>query len=216
MDWYYNFNGQRTGPVSDAELEQLVVSGVVRPETLVWHAGLPEWQTFGGVGFAGPAGAVSPTGTALPPAFAAGRHYAGFWIRFVAIFIDGMILAIAGLILRGITGLGSVHVPMDMPDTGTAYFPMLGLTSVANIVIAFAYNAFFLTQYGGTLGKLALGLRVIKADGSRLSAGTAIGRYACYWLDIVTIWIGFIIAAFDSQKRAMHDYICGTRVIYKN
>jgi uncharacterized RDD family membrane protein YckC len=64
---------------------------------------------------------------------------------------------------------------------------------------------------------MALNLKVIRAsDGQNPSVGMAIGRYFAYWLDAITLTIGYIIAAFDSEKRALHDYICGTRVIYKS
>lgn len=213
MEWYYNFNGQRTGPVSDGELEQLAVSGVVRPETLVWHAGLQEWQAFGSVGFAGPAGALPQWGSTLPVVT---RRYAGFWIRFVAILIDGIILSIAGAIVGLPFGMYSMGIPHDFPDVGPGYLGTLVVVRVIGLAIAIGYYAFFLTKYGGTPGKLALGLRVISGDGGPVSLGQAIARYFCYWLDTVTLLIGFIIAAFDQQKRALHDMICNTRVIYKS
>jgi uncharacterized RDD family membrane protein YckC len=215
MEWYYNFNGQRTGPVSDGELEQMAVSGVVRPETLVWHAGLPDWAPFASVGFAGPAGALPLSGSAFPAAFPGGRHYAGFWIRFVAIVIDGIILSIAGAIVGLPFGMYSMGIPHDFPDVGPSFVGTMVLVRVIGLAIAIGYYAFFLTKYGGTPGKLALGLRVISADGGPVSLGQAIARYFCYWLDTVILLIGFIIAAFDSEKRALHDMICSTRVIYK-
>ena len=46
MEWYYSVNGQQVGPVSDADLENLVTARVVGQESLVWHAGMPEWQTL--------------------------------------------------------------------------------------------------------------------------------------------------------------------------
>ena len=163
-------------------------------------------------GFAGPAGALPLPGSAFPPV---ARHYAGFWIRFVAIVIDGIILSIAGAIVGLPFGMYSMGIPHDMPDSGTSFIGTLFLVRVVALAIAIAYYAYFLTKHGGTPGKLALGLRVINADGGPVSIGQAIGRYFCYWLDTITLFIGFIIAAFDSQKRALHDMICSTRVIYK-
>ena len=46
MDWYYASNGQRSGPVSEAELDALARSGAITPSTLVWRDGLASWQPF--------------------------------------------------------------------------------------------------------------------------------------------------------------------------
>ena len=61
---------------------------------------------------------------------------------------------------------------------------------------------------------MALGLKIIRADGGPLSIGLAVGRYLAYILDGFTLLIGFIIAGFDAEKRSLHDRICDTRVIY--
>ena len=42
----------------------------------------------------------------------------------------------------------------------------------------------------------------------------AVGRYFAKFLSSITLCIGFIIAAFESEKRSLHDHICGTRVVY--
>ena len=83
-----------------------------------------------------------------------------------------------------------------------------------SIALSVAYEAYFLSTRGATPGKMALGLRVVTADGGPISVGLAIGRYFAMYLSGLTLMIGYIMAGFDSQKRALHDYICGTRVIY--
>jgi uncharacterized RDD family membrane protein YckC len=62
---------------------------------------------------------------------------------------------------------------------------------------------------------MALGLRVLRGDGSPLSFWRAVGRYFATWISMMTLYIGFIMAAFDDQKRALHDHICDTRVVHK-
>jgi uncharacterized RDD family membrane protein YckC len=81
-------------------------------------------------------------------------------------------------------------------------------------LIIFAYQIYFVSKRGGTPGKLILGLRIIRVDGSMLSKGQAAGRYLCYIIDGMILYIGFIMAGFDEEKRALHDRICDTRVIY--
>jgi uncharacterized RDD family membrane protein YckC len=62
---------------------------------------------------------------------------------------------------------------------------------------------------------MACQLRVIRADGSNLDWGLAIGRHFAKILSYLTLFIGFIMAGFDEEKRALHDRICETRVVYK-
>jgi uncharacterized RDD family membrane protein YckC len=144
------------------------------------------------------------------------RRYAGFWIRFAAFMIDSVILDILLLIL---------FLPLFAIVGGTAAFtdlsaqgPMVLLAIFAFyllfFLIVFAYQIYFVSKRGGTPGKLILGLRIIRVDGSMLSKGQAAGRYLCYIIDGMILYIGFIMAGFDEEKRALHDRICDTRVIY--
>ncbi len=91
---------------------------------------------------------------------------------------------------------------------------LIGLSVLIQFALSLAYEVYFLTTKGATPGKMALGLKVIRADGGPISAGLAVGRYFAKILSGMILWIGFIIAGFDSEKRALHDHICGTRVVY--
>jgi uncharacterized RDD family membrane protein YckC len=73
---------------------------------------------------------------------------------------------------------------------------------------------YFVARRGATPGKMALGLRVVRTDGSKVSTGVAVGRFFADWLSQITLAVGYVIAAFDGEKRALHDRICETRVIY--
>lgn len=88
---------------------------------------------------------------------------------------------------------------------------------VANAIstlVAFCYMVIFLAAKGATPGKMALGLRVVKADGSPMSAGTAILRVIVEWvLSCVTIGITFLAVAFTQKKQGFHDMAAGTVVI---
>jgi uncharacterized RDD family membrane protein YckC len=143
-------------------------------------------------------------------------HYAGFWLRVVAYLIDGIILGVVGALLQ-VTLLGSL-ITIPQPNIGNApnFGPalgMLGLASLINILIAACYEGFFVAKLAATPGKLAIGVRVLRPDGSRLDLGRAIGRYFAKVLSALILCIGFIMVAFDSQKRGLHDMICDTRVV---
>jgi uncharacterized RDD family membrane protein YckC len=64
MDWYYAAGGKQAGPVSDAALAELVRTGVVRAETLVWNSGLSGWVPYAQVAAPAPVAAAA----AGPPA----------------------------------------------------------------------------------------------------------------------------------------------------
>ncbi|MCE5326814.1 MAG: GYF domain-containing protein [Planctomycetaceae bacterium] len=59
MDWYYANGGRQSGPVSQETFQSLVDSGTITINTLVWHQGMPNWQTWSAVQ-AGETAAASP------------------------------------------------------------------------------------------------------------------------------------------------------------
>jgi uncharacterized RDD family membrane protein YckC len=264
MKWYYADAGRQVGPVEDAQLDELLQSGAVRDDTLVWREGMANWQPHSAA--RGPAKPIPIPAAAIPiaaetrfcsecgrpyaahemvtigaatvcaqckPLFlqrvreggqAIGvRRYGGFWIRFVALIIDSIILGVVGLIvtlpLRLMLGFSAVTaVQSQDPAAALAMLPALlgtiGLSVCVNLILGVLYEAYFVSSKGGTIGKLALGLQIIRLDGSRLSMGQAAGRFFARWLSAIILYIGFIMAGFDPEKRALHDRICNTLVIY--
>jgi len=75
------------------------------------------------------------------------------------------------------------------------------------------YFSFFTSCGGQTPGKMALGIRVVTPDGQAVSWLRAIGRTLCYNLDVLTLGIGFLLAAVPPAKRALHDMVTGTVVV---
>jgi uncharacterized RDD family membrane protein YckC len=144
-------------------------------------------------------------------AVAGALDYAGFWIRFGALVIDGFILGIANLIL--FVPLG-ILMPMseDKPFAMLSFMPLLIIVQYA---IPAVYDTCFVGKYGATPGKMACNLKVVVEDGSQLTFLRALGRHFAKWLSYMILAIGFIMAAFDDQKRTLHDRICETRVVRK-
>jgi uncharacterized RDD family membrane protein YckC len=151
------------------------------------------------------------------------RRYAGFWIRFLALIIDWIILGVVGTIitlpLRLVLGFSTASLAQSQdPQAVMAMLPAMlgffGLSALVNIALSVAYECYFVSKKGGTIGKLALGLQIIRLDGSRLSAGQAAGRYFARILSGIILYIGFIMAGLDPEKRALHDRICNTLVIH--
>lgn len=141
-------------------------------------------------------------------------EYAGFWIRWVAKFVDALVLMLILAVIGAITLL-----PMILKN-GEPNPAVLGLFQVGAYGLQYVVwpliNGFFVARYGASPGKMALGLRVVRPDGSTVSGGQAYGRAFAELLSNLICSIGYIIAAFDNpEKRALHDRICDTRVVYK-
>jgi uncharacterized RDD family membrane protein YckC len=62
---------------------------------------------------------------------------------------------------------------------------------------------------------MACGLKVVTPEGDKITYLRAFGRYFAKIVSSLTLLIGFIMAAFDDEKRALHDRICDTRVVRK-
>ncbi len=139
-------------------------------------------------------------------------EYAGFWVRFVAKMLDVLILSVPLLILIFLFLVPS----FQRAGQGQAPFLSVGLQlglQLAYYALAGVYNIFFLGKYGATPGKMALQVHVVNADGTKISYGRATGRFFGEILSGLVCNIGYIIAAFDDEKRALHDRICNTRVL---
>lgn len=133
--------------------------------------------------------------------------YASFWERFAAKLLDGLIVGIPYMILFLLVFPGLA--------TGGSESP-IGVTCLLQVffyVGAAFYQAFFLHRFGATPGKMALKLKVVTPDGGGISWGRGFGRFFAELLSGIILYIGYIMAAFDEEKRALHDRICDTRVI---
>ncbi len=210
MIWYYADGSERRGPVTEAEFATLVAQGTIRRDTLVWHEGLPEWQEYGRF--------ASPELSPLPPLSSISRpsrppvRYAGFWIRFVAKFMDGLILGLASMVVR--VPLMAAQFASENPRESIAFSLLDAVAALVMIAAAGLYHIFFVGARGATPGKMLLGLKIVRADGSPVSYALATGRWFAAALNYFTLYIGWIIVGFDSQKRGLHDRICETRVIH--
>lgn len=249
MNWYYAIGGRQIGPVSEADLGELVKSGTVTEDTLVWREGMADWLPYARTksGAApGPSPAASsadpnavlcsecgrtfPTDeliryesfwicAACKPTFfqrlrEAGRIstamlYAGFWIRVGAKILDQILLSVVGYAMGIVIGL-------LMSGTDPAQlFARQVVASLVGMIIALSYTVWFLGKFGATPGKMACGLKVVTADGDPITYGRACGRYFAEILSGLILGIGYLMVAFDTEKRALHDRICHTRVVRK-
>lgn len=148
-------------------------------------------------------------GARLPAAMA----YGGFWIRFGAKFIDGIVLGVADLALSFVVGYVLFHGNAASGAQNAASIGQAVASTMLQIALAVTYATFFIGRYAATPGKMVCGLKVVTAEGDRVSYGRALGRYFAEILSGLVLCMGYIMAAFDGEKRALHDRLCNTRVV---
>jgi uncharacterized RDD family membrane protein YckC len=130
---------------------------------------------------------------------------AGFWIRVVAAIVDLVFVFIVQFSL-GFVGARVWGAEVE----GYAVFQAL----VVLFTIAFTalYTTLLHAITGQTLGKMLVGVRVMATDGAPLLVGAALLRYFGYFASVATLGLGFLMAAWRRDKRALHDLIAGSRV----
>jgi uncharacterized RDD family membrane protein YckC len=144
--------------------------------------------------------------------------YAGFWIRFAARFIDGLIEGVVlgiPMFLIFFSAMGGL-TPRAQPNASQMVAQVF--MQLASLLFSVAYNTFFIGRFGATPGKMAVGVKVVTPEGGPVSYMRAFGRA---WADrlssLLCVFFAFpyLMLVFDAQKRALHDHMCNTRVVYK-
>ncbi len=181
----------------------------------------------------GAAVVTAPSGTVYSgPVVASARastqlQYGGFWLRFAASLVDGLILGIpmgaVALVLIFLFGGFGVLIHMHPGDPGAArafaatMIPILFLVMLVFVILQWLYFASMESSpRQATFGKSILSLRVANLDGQRISFGHATGRFfAKFVTGMIPFAIGYLMAGFTAKKQALHDFIAGTLVLRK-
>jgi len=138
-----------------------------------------------------------PTADAAAPMDAAEAvvGYGGFWRRAAASLIDAALFIPVNLVL---------YVVAESE----------GGAEVVGLILALIYEAgMTASRTQATLGKMALGLKVVDENGGRLTFGRSLARFLAKILSALLLLIGFIMIAFTERKRGLHDMICATLVL---
>lgn len=140
--------------------------------------------------------------------------YAGFWVRLAAYFLDNVIVFFMLLVVR-LAMSGFLSVMRGTVLGGNILFHY----TLKDIVLYLGQVLYFIlcTRYTGTtIGKKAMNLRVVNADGSpeldflTVAYRETVGRFLCS----LPMCIGYLVAGLDKEKRGIHDMLCDTRVVY--
>ncbi len=153
-------------------------------------------------------------------------RYAGFWLRFVAYLIDSIILQIIGFIIA-IPFVGTmIFSAFSIADSDSfdeeTFLGIAGILGaifmivILSALLGWLYFALMESSKNqGTLGKMALGLKVTDMKGERISFGRATGRYFGKIISGMLLMIGYILAGLTEKKQALHDMMASCLVIRK-
>ncbi|MFN0217148.1 MAG: RDD family protein [Saprospiraceae bacterium] len=72
------------------------------------------------------------------------------------------------------------------------------------------------SERGATIGKRAMGIRVLSEDGRSIGFGTATGRFFGHLLNLFTLCIGYLLMLFNAKNQCLHDIITSTVVVKDN
>ena len=146
------------------------------------------------------------------------RKYAGFWIRFIANLIDTGLLTVASWFLE-LMILGVVYwVGSREKSFQDAFNPFMlqVFNGVLYVLLAFPYYSWGHYRYGTTLGKKPFRIYVVcMSNFLPITWKQSVIRTLAYTLSYLPFGAGFLMAAFQSEKRALHDLLAGTVSISK-
>ena len=143
--------------------------------------------------------------------------YGGFWMRFLAALVDGIILAIPMYGLMFI--FMDSFIDFSNPEAMGEEPPIAGMMSLVIGLIVLQWLYYALMESGknqATIGKMALNLKVTNMDGGRISFLQATGRHFGKIISGLIIYIGYIMAGFTEKKQALHDMMASCLVVKKN
>lgn len=248
--WYYaDAGGQRQGPFTADELAAHARNGRLTAESLVWREGLDDWQPFGNFASEldvpvtalpslEPVADEAPDATHVPYAppsaqltstqsFVTGGRVvqAGLWKRFAASFIDNIVTTVLSYALM----IPLMLIGVGMMGAGGSDNPMAAGAGLAAILVMYPILILAPCVYFGwmqsssmqaSLGKLAVGIKVVRTRGERAGFWRNFLRSLAYVLfSALTCGLGVLISAlmvaFTERKQALHDMMCDTLVVDK-
>lgn len=140
---------------------------------------------------------------------------AGFGPRFLAYMIDMVLVILLGLVggfvgtLFGLLfrfyGWGELAVILEQVARGLTWLLLAGF--------------YFASMESGasraTLGKASIGLMVLRDDDKPMTREQAYGRTASAFVTTLTFFIGFLLCIFRPDKKAMHDLMSKSKVVWR-
>jgi uncharacterized RDD family membrane protein YckC len=215
-------DGREYGPATLDELKSWIRDGRVSGATPIWRSDTGLWSPA--AQYVEIRSELTQIITAAGLAAVNAAPAAGFWARLGAYLVDRILLSIICSFvwetIAAAMGWKFAPPPQNVQTLNElyTYFHGLGPVLIYELLVIFAcgflYEVIFNGSFGATLGKMAIGARIVRVDGSRISYGIAAARWLAERLSDFTCGIGYLLIAFREDKRALHDLIVGTRVIF--
>jgi uncharacterized RDD family membrane protein YckC len=149
---------------------------------------------------------------------AQGPRFAGFWIRVCAYITDSLIIQMIIWLLFAVALFGyTTGASGNLSAEGIyqIYQSQWGSIAGMDLIVKLIYYTLFLGKTGQTPGKNLFGLRVIRTDGRPVTYAQALIRTIGYYINMLTLEIGFLWVAVDRRKQGLHDKIAGTLEIHQ-
>lgn len=148
------------------------------------------------------------------------NQYAGFGRRFLAYWVDFIILFPIGLVVQQMMGVNPFAVfqaqtleQLQQIQQSSAG----GLPTIVSLALALAFFLIMWVNFdGATPGKKLMAIKIIKADGSKVTYPVAFIRYIGYFLSAFIFALGYLWIIWDKKKQGWHDKIAGTTVVKTN
>lgn len=153
-------------------------------------------------------------------------EYAGFVTRAIAFGLDtaivtGLAAALSWILTRPLQliGIDLTTCSLESLSVGGSISEVWCLVYIFGLPVAIGltivgYYVLFWTLTGWTIGKGVMGIRVVRADGTRLGVGRSLLRYFGYVLSLVPLGAGFFWVLISNSRQGWHDKIAGTYVLY--
>jgi uncharacterized RDD family membrane protein YckC len=188
--------------------------GAFAAETLVWRDGFESWKPWSVAEpelkneFKGKKVDIIEEKQAMPSDLAK-ASYASLGLRFCAFAMDLIIMQFIFIMLTPLQNYFGIASPTNPQATAQEFTP----SAFFFLGVMFFYAAFFVKNFSGTPGKIALKLAVVRSNGEAMTWGCAFLRAAAVIFSLLSFGIGCLLAVFDAEKRTMHDFIANTRVL---
>lgn len=234
-------DGKPRGPVPRVLVEERIEHGLWPATLSVAEVGSKDWKPYRTLDAAAPA-APPPRSEPLPEKpFHAGdiavtpvprptattspslvlvlpdspAVHAGFWRRCAAMIIDGLLIGLALALVQVVLSFAVLGTLGTGSEGLGALVAMFGVLSVVSLVLQWLYFALFESSAAqATPGKRALGIKVVDDRGRRIGFGRASGRFLGKILSSTLLGIGYLMAAWTERKRALHDMVADTCVVF--
>jgi uncharacterized RDD family membrane protein YckC len=190
--------------------------------TQVWRSDKTSWapaSTFSEL-----AVEIALAETAARAAAAPKLRNAGFWPRFGAYFIDNIFMSllawcvwilIADPLQWKIFTPFLPSTPEELERFWREYGDFSSHVTLISIPISLIYHVWMNGACGATLGKMVFGLKITTVAGTRIGYGMALWRWGGELISQTAFFIGYLFVALRQDKRALHDLIAGTKVVFK-